>query len=189
MKVWMVLLIILIVLVIVFVVLYFVGKRAQKKQEKREEQLAENAQTYNILIIDKKRMPVKKSGLPQQVIAQTPKLLRRSKLPIVKAKVGPKVMTLIADEKIYEEIPVKTEVRATLSGLYITGVRGVRKPLDKPVKKKKGLRAKLMNTYNKAAEEVKENKAEKAKYEATRAKNKAKAQAAQERARAEKKKK
>ncbi len=33
------------------------------------------------------------------VIDQTPKLMRRTKLPIVKAKVGPKITTLVADEK------------------------------------------------------------------------------------------
>ena len=46
-------------------------------------------------------------------------------------------MTLIADEQIYDDIPVKKEVKATVSGLYITGVRGLRGPLEKPVKKKK----------------------------------------------------
>ena len=76
--------------------------------------------------------------------------MRRSKLPIVKAKVGPRVMTLIADEQIFDEIPVKKEVKATVSGLYITGVKGLRGPIEKPVKKKKGLRAKLMVIYNKA---------------------------------------
>lgn len=60
-----------------------------------------------MLVIDKKRMPLKDSGLPQMVIDQTPKLMRRSKLPIVKAKVGPKINILIADEKVFDLIPVK----------------------------------------------------------------------------------
>ena len=34
------------------------------------------------------------------VIDQTPKMMRRTKLPIVKAKIGPKISILIADEKI-----------------------------------------------------------------------------------------
>ncbi len=59
------------------------------------------------MIIDKKRMRLNQSGLPQAVIDQTPKLMRRSKLPIVKAKVGPKVMTLIADDACFDMIPVK----------------------------------------------------------------------------------
>ncbi len=34
------------------------------------------------------------------VIDQTPKMMRRAKLPIVKAKVGPRIMTLICDATI-----------------------------------------------------------------------------------------
>ena len=90
-----------------------------------------------MLIIDKKNMKLKESGLPQAVIDQTPKYLRGSKLPIVKAKVGPRVMTLIADEQIFAEIPVKKEVKATVSGLYITGVKGLRGRLEKPEGKKR----------------------------------------------------
>ena len=135
MKVWMVLLIILIVLAAVMVVLYFVGKRVQKKQDERQEQIEAAKQTTTMLIIDKKRLPIKASGLPQMVIDQTPKLMRRSKLPIVKAKIGPRIMVLVADDKIFDQIPLKKEVKATVSGIYITDVRGVRGPLPAPPEK------------------------------------------------------
>lgn len=85
-----VLLVILAVLVVGLIVLYFLGKKAQKKRDEQEAQLAANAQTVSMLIIDKKRLRLKDSGLPQVVIDQTPKMMRRSKLPIVKAKVGPR---------------------------------------------------------------------------------------------------
>ena len=85
---------------------------------------------------------IKDSGLPQIVIDQTPKMMRRSKLPIVKAKVGPKVMSLIADESVYDLIPLKKEIKATVSGIYITKVTGVRGPLEKP-EGKKNWRARL----------------------------------------------
>ena len=153
-----VLLVILAVLIIGLIVLYFLGKKAQKKKAEQDEQLAAAAQTVSMLIIDKKRMRITESGLPQVVIDQTPKMMRRTKLPIVKAKVGPRVMTLIADEQIYDDIPVKKEVKATVSGLYITGVRGLRGPLEKPVKKKKGFRAKLQEKYNEANAQLKESK-------------------------------
>ena len=151
-------LVIAIVLIIAMIVLYFLGKKAQKKREEQEEQIAAAAQTVSMLIIDKKRLRLTESGLPQQVIDQTPKMMRRSKLPIVKAKVGPRVMTLIADEKIFDEIPVKKEVKATVSGLYITGVRGLRGPLEKPAVKKKGFRARLQAKYEKASAQLKEEK-------------------------------
>lgn len=133
-----VLLIIAVVLVVATIVLYFVGKKAQKRQEEQNEQLAAAAQTVSMLIIDKKRMRLKDSGLPAAVIEQSPKMLRRSKLPIVKAKVGPKVTTLICDAAIYDSIPVKKEVKAVVSGLYITGVKGLHGPTEAAPAKKKG---------------------------------------------------
>lgn len=148
-----ILFIILMVLLVITLVLYFLGKKAQKKKEAQDEQIAAAAQSVTMLIIDKKRMKLKDAGLPQIVIEQTPKLMRGSKLPIVKAKVGPRVMTLIADEAIFDEIPVKKEVKATVSGLYITGVRGLRGPIEKPTKKK-GFRARLQEKYNKASAEL-----------------------------------
>jgi hypothetical protein len=151
------LLVIIIVMVAAIIALYFLGKRAQKKKEEQDAQIAAAAQTVTMLIIDKKRMRLKDAGLPQQVIDQTPKLMRRSKLPIVKAKVGPKVMSLIADEAIFEQIPVKKEVKATVSGLYITGVKGLRGPIEKP-QKKKGFRAKLQDKYNSLNAQMKEEK-------------------------------
>ena len=157
-----VLLIIAIILLVVMVVLYFLGKKAQKKKEEQDAQVAAAAQSVSMLIIEKKRMRLKDAGLPQQVLAQTNKLMQRSKLPIVKAKVGPRVMTFIADERVFEEIPVKKEVKATVSGLYITGVRGLRGPLEKPQgKQKKGLRAKLQSQYDKANKKLQEEKQKK----------------------------
>lgn len=134
-----VLLVILVILVIALIALYFWGKKAQKKQNEQQAQIEATKQTVSMLVIDKKRMRLKESGLPQMVIDQTPKMLRRSKLPIVKAKVGPKISILIADEKVFELIPVKKEIKAEVSGLYIVGVKGIRGSLETPAPKKKGL--------------------------------------------------
>ena len=131
-----VLLVILVVLIIACVVLYFLGKKAEKKQAEQQEQLDAVAQTVSMLIIDKGKMKLKDSGLPQIVIDNTPKYLRRSKVPVVKAKVGPRIMTLMCYAQIYPLIPVKKEVKATVSGIYITGVKGVRGALETPEKKK-----------------------------------------------------
>lgn len=137
MQVWQLLLIIVVVVAAVLAVLYFLGKRAEKKQNEQQEQIEAAKQTVSMLIIDKKRLPINKSGLPQMVIDQTPRLMRRTKLPIVKAKIGPRIMVLVADEKVYDLIPLKKEVKATVSGIYITEVRGVRGPLEAPPKKQK----------------------------------------------------
>ena len=92
------LLVIVIVLAIIIAVLYFLGKKAQKKQAEQQELLDANKQTVSMLIIDKKRMKLKDAGLPQMVIDQTPKMMRGSKLPIIKAKVGPQIVSLICDD-------------------------------------------------------------------------------------------
>ena len=139
-----VLLVILVVLIAALIALYFFGKKAQKKQEEQQAQIEAAKQTVSMLIIDKKRLPLKESG-PQMVIDQAPKLMRRSKLPIVKAKVGPKISVLIADEKVFEQIPVKKEVKAEVSGLYIVGVKGIRGSLETPAPKKKGFFKRLRN--------------------------------------------
>lgn len=137
-----VLLVILAVLIIAMVVLYFLGKKMQKKKDEQDAQMAAVAQTIPLLIIDKKKMKLSESGLPQAVLAQAPKMMRRSKMPVVKAKVGAKITTFLCDAEIFEQIPVKQQVKATVSGLYITGIQGMRGPLE-TAPRKKGFMAKL----------------------------------------------
>jgi len=133
-----VMIVLIVILIGLIIALYFFGKKAQKRQEEQQVQMDAMKQTVTMLIIDKKRMKIKDSGLPQSVIDQTPKLMRMSKLPIVKAKVGPQVLSLVCDEKIYDMVPVKKEVKATVSGIYITSVRGLHGPIEAPPAKKKG---------------------------------------------------
>ena len=143
-KLTIVLLVILVVLIIACIALYFLGKKAEKKQAEQQEQLDAVKQTVSMLVIDKGRIRLKDAGFPPIVLENTPKYLRRSKVPVVKAKVGPKVMTLMCDAQVYPTIPVKKEVKATVSGIYITGVKGLRGPLETP-EKKKGFFARLRN--------------------------------------------
>lgn len=154
MKTWMIVMIVItVVLIVGVVVLYFLGKRAQKKQDEQQAMLEANKQTVSMLVIDKKRMKLKEAGLPQMVVDQTPKLMRNSKLPIVKAKVGPQIMSLICDDKIFESVPVKKEVKATVSGIYILGVRelhGKKKQEAAPAKKKSRFRRALELAQEKA---------------------------------------
>lgn len=131
-----IMLVVLIIMIIALIVLYFFGKRAEKKQAAQKEQMEAAAQSVTMLIIDKGKMKLRDAGFPSVVVENTPKYLRRTKVPVVKAKVGPKVMTLMCDAQIFPQIPVKKEVKATVSGIYITSVRGMRGPLEVPEKKK-----------------------------------------------------
>ena len=104
------LIIVLVVMVAVLVVLYFLGKRAQKKQEEQQAHIYQYRQNVTMLVIDKKKVRLKDAGLPDMVMEKTPKLMRLSKVPVVKAKVGPQIMTFICDAAIFDQVPVKKEV-------------------------------------------------------------------------------
>ena len=142
-KITIVLLVILAVLLIALVVLYFLGKKAQKKQAEQEEMIAAAAQQVNILVIDKGKMKLKDAGFPSVVLENTPKYLRRSKVPVVKAKVGPKIMTLMCDEKVFAVLPVKQEAKVVVSGIYITEINSVRGGAVPAAPKKKGFFARF----------------------------------------------
>ena len=129
--------VVLVVIIALFIVLYILGKKAQKKQDEQQALMQANKQYVTMLVIDKKKLQITKSGLPQNVIDQTPKYLRWQKLPVVKAKVGPQMVTLIADDKIFPDLPVKKEIKAGVSGLYIVDFKGAHGKLAAPEKKKK----------------------------------------------------
>lgn len=121
-----VLLIIILVVVGVLALLYFLGSKAQKKQAQQQEMMDAMAQTVSMLIIDKKKMKIQEAGLPKQVVESTPKYMRFAKMPVVKAKVGPKVMTLLCDPQVFEILPVKQEAKVVISGIYIIKIKSVR---------------------------------------------------------------
>ena len=123
-----VLIVVLVVVLVALGVLAFWGNKQQKKAESAQQQIEAAAQPMTMLVIDKKKMKLTESGLPKIVIDSTPKLMRRTKVPVVKAKVGPRIMTLIADDNIYDLIPVKQEIKAMVSGMYILSVKSLRGP-------------------------------------------------------------
>ena len=146
-----VLLVITGVLLIAVIALYFLGKKMEKKQAAQQEQIDAAKQTVSMLIIDKKKLKIKDSGLPAMVLEQTPKYLRWSKVPIVKAKVGPQVLSLMCDDKIFDMIPVKKEVKAVVSGIYITSVKGLH---GKPIVTEKKKKSKFKQAVERAQEKL-----------------------------------
>ena len=62
-----VLLIILVILIALLVALYFYGKKLEKRQAEQQAMLEATRQTVSILVIDKKKLKVKESGLPQEI--------------------------------------------------------------------------------------------------------------------------
>ncbi len=147
MPVWSIVLLVIVgILLAAFIALMIVGNKLRKKQDAQQEQIDAAKQVMSMLVIDKKKLKLKDAGLPKMVLEQTPKYLRGSKMPIVKAKIGPKIMTLMADPKVFEQIPIKAEIKAEVSGIYITGIKSVRGGkivVEEP--KKKGLFKKKKN--------------------------------------------
>lgn len=144
-----VLLIILGIIIIAFIGILIYGRKLQKKSESSQAEIRATAQTHSILVIDKKRMKLKEAGFPQIVIDQTPKYMRGAKVPVVKAKIGPKVLSMLCDEKIFDLIPVKKEVKAVINGIYIIDVKGLRGGLEAK-QPKKSLFAKLKDKVKKS---------------------------------------
>ena len=129
--------IVLLCILAVILVLYFLGRRAQSRQEEQQSQIAAAAQQMSMFIIDKKVMRLRDAGLPQVVMDQSNWFAKRSKVPVLRVKVGPQVMNLICDNAIFETVPVKKEVKAMVSGIYVTSVRGLHgKQVQAPAKKK-----------------------------------------------------
>ena len=158
-----VMIVIAVILIAALVALSIYGKKLQDRQEASQKELENAAQSVSLLVIDKKHMKLSESGLPQLVLEQTPKYMRNRKVPIVKAKIGPRIMPLMCDEKIFELIPVKKEVRAMISGIYIMDVKGLRTNLEARKTKPKfseKMRMK-MTELRKEEKAMKEEKAEK----------------------------
>ena len=183
-KIFIISLIVFVVLMGIVLVMYFVGNKMQKKQLEQREQIEAASQPATLFIIDKKIMPMKDAKLPKVVMDQAPKRYHRAKLPIVKAKVGPQIMTLICDEAIFDDVPSHGEVKVTLSGIYITSVKTLHKKTKKMQqeeaangkKRRKSLRERLMRKQadyqkqldyemanKKSKEEIKQQKAEQKK--------------------------
>jgi len=146
-----VLLVILVFVAAALVAMYFVGKKMEKKQVESQAMIDAAKQVVTIMAIDKKKMKFTEAGLPQMVVDQTPWYAKRMKVPVVKAKIGPKIMTMLADEKVFEQLPLKTEAKVVISGLYITDIKYVRGGIP-PMPKKKTFGEKVKGIFKKDKE-------------------------------------
>lgn len=139
---WIYFVVIIVLFIIGVIVLAIVGSKMQKKQDAQRAQAEANAQPVTMMIIDKKIMKIKDAKLQKSIMEQIPKRMRNAKMPIVKAKIGPQIMSLICDDAVYDQVPTKGEVKAMVSGIYIIGVKNIRGTVEAPTKKR-GFAAKL----------------------------------------------
>lgn len=149
-----VVLVILVIAAIVLAVMYYFGRKMEKRQVESQAMIDAAKQTVTIMAIDKKKMKITEAGLPAVAIEQTPWYAKRVKVPVVKAKVGNRIMTMIADEKVFLQLPLKTEAKVVISGLYITDIKSVRGGIP-PLPKKKTFGEKVKGIFKKDKEENK----------------------------------
>ena len=126
-NVWQIVLIVLGVIAVILVILYFLGSKLQTKQANANKAMQQMSMVVSLLVIDKQKLRIKDSGLMKQVQDAIPAYVRWRKFPIVKARVikaniagGAQVMSFICDPKVFKIMPVKTEVKVTIAGIYIT---------------------------------------------------------------------
>lgn len=127
MDLWQIILIIVIVVVGILAGLYFAGKKMQGKADSQQSLINQSKQVVSMLVIDKKKIKITKSNLPKMVIDQVPWYLKFRKMSMVKAKIGPKITTVMCDDKIFKEIPVKKQIKVELAGIYIVKLISVKK--------------------------------------------------------------
>ena len=143
-----VLLIIVVVAAIVLGIMYYFGRKMEKRQVEQQSLIDAAKQTVTIMAIDKKKMKISEAGMPQEAVDSVPWYAKRMKVPVVKVKIGPKIMTMLADEKAYLQLPLKTEAKVVISGLYITDVKSARGGLI-PLPKKKTIGQRITGIFKK----------------------------------------
>ncbi|MCI8805382.1 MAG: hypothetical protein HFE59_05705 [Clostridiales bacterium] len=140
----------------IFAGLYFLNKWAYKKMDTQQTMINKMKNSMSIYVIDKKRDKITNINMPKAVIDQMPKLYKKMKMYFVQAKIGPQIMTLMCDKKVFAAIPVKKNIKVEIAGIYIVSVAGMKSPEElKAIKKQKKEKAK---EEAKAAKAVKKNK-------------------------------
>ena len=128
--IWDILLLVSILVVIVGVVIYFLNRWAGKRAAQQQEMVAQHKQTATIYVIDKKKDKITNANLPKAMAEQVPRMSKLMKVPLVKAKIGTQILTLIAEGAVYDALPIKKTVTVELAGLYIVGMKGMKTKME-----------------------------------------------------------
>lgn len=104
----------------------------------------QNKTVVQIFVIDKKKEKPTPTNLPKNVFSQLPKTSKLRKMNMVKAKVGPQIVTLMCDKPIYDVLTPKRNVKVELAGIYIVSIVG----MNLANKKKKSFSEKISLKMN-----------------------------------------
>lgn len=135
--------------------MFYLNRKASKRLSEQQSIIEKNKILTSIFVIDKKREKAENVNLPKAVMEQMPKIFKVRKAYFVKAKAGPQILTLMCDKKIFNDLPVKKNIKVELVGIYIYSIKSS-KPvsLEKVQKKeKKSFTSKLKGRFTKKANE------------------------------------
>ena len=123
---WDIPIILLIVITVVGLGLYFLNRWSSKRLVEHNSMIETHKQPATIYVIDKKREKMQNANFPKAVMDQVPRWNRFMKVPLVKAKVGPQILTMMCDKKVFDALPVKKTVKVEVAGIYIVSMQGLK---------------------------------------------------------------
>jgi uncharacterized membrane protein YqiK len=127
MPVWVVYVIIVVVIIAIVIAFQIFRKRMVKRAKDQKAIVDQHKVTTSLFVIDKKKGKLSDARLPKPVLDQIPAIYKFRKLPLVTAKVGPQIVTLICEEDVFKRLPTKKNVRVDLAGIFIVAINEKRK--------------------------------------------------------------
>ena len=112
----------------------FLRKRMKRKMEEQQDIVNEHKISTSVFVIEKRKGKITEAKLPKNVLSQIPAIYKIRKMPLITAKIGPQIVTLVCEDDIYEKIPEKKNINVELAGIFIVSVKSSG---QKPGKKKK----------------------------------------------------
>ena len=120
-----IMIIIIVLLAIGIFFAYRMNRKAMGQMIQAQDFIDANRQTVQIFVIDKRNEKPSASNMPKAVFEQLPQKAKARKAFLVRAKVGPQIVTLMCDKPVYNVMPVKKNVKVELAGMYIVGITGM----------------------------------------------------------------
>lgn len=114
--------------IILVVIGLFIGyrifrKRMSKKAEEQKAIVDQHKMPASIFVIEKKKGKISEAKLPKNVIDQIPAIYKFRKMPLITAKIGPQVVTLVCEDDLYDKLPEKKNINVELAGIFIVNIK------------------------------------------------------------------
>ena len=123
---WDIGIIIFVVIAIVGGAIFLLNRWASKRMVEHNSMVERTKQTTSIYVIDKKKEKMQNANFPKAIQEQIPRWNKLMKMPLVKAKIGPQIMTLMCDKQVFDALPVKKTVKVDMAGIYIVSMKGMK---------------------------------------------------------------